>query len=386
MKVDFYLILFLLFFSGSGLFAQQKIQVLSAVVKDKKIQGAEVLLQKNGERTVVGYTDHNGYVTLNPSFSDDTEAMIIIKKEGYSTLVAKCPCQGLTYAISPVMKNLDGMRIVLSWGATPPDLDSHLWYNNAHVYFSKKEGPQANLDVDDTDSYGPETITIEEKKPGTEYYYAVHDFTNIDHPHANALSQSEAKVFVYVGQSLVKTYYVPKNKTGNLWTVFKITAGGDIEDINSFTASVINDADKIRYSTVDAAGNISTVNKEEALRLNSLGTKEYDKKNYTKAIEYYRAAISYYPGFGQAYGNLGLAYKKNGQDAEALWATRHAIVFASGATAPTTRAGAYYNLGRIYEEKGEYAKAKTQYQSAKAQLDRNTYDEAIKRMERLLGE
>lgn len=32
----------------------------------------------------------------------------------------------MTYAISPVMTNLDGMRVVLSWGEKPFDLDSHL--------------------------------------------------------------------------------------------------------------------------------------------------------------------------------------------------------------------------------------------------------------------
>lgn len=32
----------------------------------------------------------------------------------------------MTYAISPAMTSLDGMRVVLSWGEKPFDLDSHL--------------------------------------------------------------------------------------------------------------------------------------------------------------------------------------------------------------------------------------------------------------------
>ncbi|MEN9918126.1 MAG: hypothetical protein RL662_562 [Bacteroidota bacterium] len=385
MKKRFYSLLLLGLASTSALFAQSRIQVLSAVVKDKKIEGAEVLFQKNGAQTVVGRTDANGYVVLNPSFADNTDAMVIIKKDGYSTLVAKCPCEGLTYAISPIMQNLDGIRIVLSWGQSPSDLDSHLWYNNDHIYWQSKEGFRANLDVDDTDSYGPETITIEEKKFGTEYVYAVHDYSNITSPHSFQLSQSGAKVFVYIGQSLVKTYYVPANRAGNLWTVFKVTKEGEIEDINSFTRSSINEASSIRYSFTDAMGSTSTVNKPEALRLNRLGTVEYDKKNYSKAIEYYTAAIAEYPTFGQAYGNLGLAYKKNAQNAEALWANRKAIALANGQTAPTTRGGAYYNIGRIYEEQGEYEKAREQYELASLEIDRSTYMDAIKRMDGLLN-
>lgn len=384
MRKCFYSFILSSVIATTSLMAQDRIQVLSAVVKDKKIENAEVLLQKNGAQTVVGHTDANGYVTLHPSFADDNNAVVIIKKEGYSTLVAKCPCQGLTYAISPVMKNLDGLRIVLTWGAYPTDLDSHLWYSDQHIYWKDKVGVQANLDVDDRDGYGPETITINERKFGTDYYYSVHDYINRESTHSEALSRSGATVFVYIGQSLVKTYYVPKNKIGNLWTVFKITGDGEIEDINSFVNAATDLPSDMRYSTSNAAGSLVVVDKQEALRLNKLGTLEYNKKNYEKAIEYYTAATEVYPDFGQAYGNLGLSYKRNGQNAEALWANRKAIALASGATARTTRAGAYYNLGRIYEEQREYSKAKEQYESAKEQVDKPTYDEAIRRMDALI--
>lgn len=369
---------------GQDINAQRKIQVLSAVVKDKKIEGAEVLLQKNGERTVVGRTDRNGNVELSPLFADDRDAVVIIKKDGYSTLVAKCPCEGLTYAISPVMKNLDGMRIVLSWGEYPYDLDSHLWYSDQHIFWRQKVGRKANLDVDDTDSYGPETITIEEKKFGTEYIYAVHDYTNKEDRSSYELSNSSAKVFVYIGNSLVKTYYVPTNIKGNLWTVFKVTKEGEIEDVNSMNSSTVYDPGEIRYDMNNSLLITQTIDKQEALRLNRIATEEYKAQNYKRAIELYLAAIELYADFGQAYGNLGLSYKKNGQYAEALWANRKAIALANGNTASVTKAGAYYNIGRIYEERGEYAKAKEQYELAKSEVDRGVYDQAIKRMEKLI--
>lgn len=62
-------------------------------------------------------------------------------------------------------------RIVLSWGELPSDLDSHLTGPNEeegrfHIYFGNRgnenaeQSPYAWLDLYDTDSFGPETITI----------------------------------------------------------------------------------------------------------------------------------------------------------------------------------------------------------------------------------
>lgn len=111
---------------GSAQAEQLPIEVLSAVVKDQKIADAEVLLQRNGAQNVVGRTNAQGQVSLTADFADDASNLLIIKKPGYSNLVVKCPCKGMTYAISPVMTNLDGLRVVLTWGATPSDLDSHM--------------------------------------------------------------------------------------------------------------------------------------------------------------------------------------------------------------------------------------------------------------------
>ena len=360
---------------------RQEIQVLSAVVKDEKIEGAEVIFQRNGSQSIVGRTNAEGIVVLNTPFPDDLETTVIIKKEGYSTLVAKCPCEGLTYAISPNMKNLDAVRVVLVWGKYPEDLDSHLWYGREHVYFDQLESPNAQLDVDDTDSYGPETITIEEKIFGEEYIYAVHDYTNKEANHSTALSNSDAKVFVYIGQSLVKTYYVPKNRNGNLWTVFKVSAGGEIVDINSFVNQKYSEASALRYELSGITPIRSTVNTDTAAALNREGTKAYEAKDYDSAIRNYTAAIEQDPNFGQAYSNLGLAYQRAGMNAEALWANRKAIALASGNSASTTRASSYYNIARIYEEQKEYAKALEQYKMAKSEKENTVYDNAIKRME-----
>lgn len=176
--------------------ADVSIDILSATVKDKRIEGASVTLQRNGAQSVSGITNTSGSISLGTSFADNKDALLIVKKEGYSNLVVKCPCAGMTYAISPVMTNLDGMRVVLSWGEKPFDLDSHLIFPGGHIYFDSKEGTDANLDVDDTDSYGPETVTISKKHFGESYIYAVQDYSNKGLPNSNYLSASKAKVFV----------------------------------------------------------------------------------------------------------------------------------------------------------------------------------------------
>ena len=62
-------------------------------------------------------------------------------------------------------------------------------------------------------------------------------------------------------------------------------------------------------------------------------------------------------------------------------ANRKAIALANGATAATVRAGAYYNIARIYEAAGQFADALRHYQLAKEQKANPVYDTAIERVQ-----
>ncbi|WP_347928601.1 tetratricopeptide repeat protein [Pseudomonas helvetica] len=373
---------------GSAQAEQLPIEVLSAVVKDQKIADAEVLLQRNGAQNVVGRTNAQGQVSLTADFADDASNLLIIKKPGYSNLVVKCPCKGMTYAVSPVMTNLDGLRVVLTWGATPRDLDSHMIFPGNNIYFGSKQGTDAHLDVDDTTSYGPETITLEKKHYGESYVYAVHDFSNGGNPSSRALSDSQAKVFVYMGQSLVRTYYVPQNRSGNLWTVFRMTGSGDFQDINNFTGSqvdaknVLNEVSPLLDDSMAVtAVAVSASALSDAKSLNQKGEAAYHAGDLPQAIDFYRQAIELNNGFGQAYSNLGLAYQKAGNTAESIWANRKAIALASGNSAATVRASSYYNIARIYEAANQFPDALRHYQLAKQQKANPVYDKAIERVQ-----
>ena len=365
--------------------AEVDVQILSATVKDKKIANATLTLQKNGEQSITATTNAQGQAKLNSAFADSADALLIVKTPGYSNLVVKCPCAGMTYAVSPVMTNLDGMRIVLNWGASPEDLDSHIVYPDNHIYFDSMTGADAQLDVDDTTSYGPETITLERKHDGERYVYAVHDYTNGDNP-GLALSKSSAKVFVYVGQTLIRTYYVPTNQVGNLWTVFAITEGGEFQDFN--TIKTVHSHERLQTAEFQGVINTSSVqnltsdaaSQASAKSLNTKGELAYQAKKYDEAISYFQAAIELNGNYGQAYSNLGLTFQKADRVAEALWANRKAIALASGNTANTVRASSHYNNGRIYEAAGQWSDASREYNYAKQFKDNPVYDTAIQRM------
>ena len=380
----------------SNLIAQQtQIQVLSAVVKDQVIPGAEVIFQKNGEASVTTVTDSNGKISIPSPFGgvDDASVTLIIKKEGYSTLITKGPSRGLTYALSPTMNTLDGLRVVLHWNQNPLDVDSHLAYSGNHIYFEKKSGTLANLDVDDTDGFGPETITVEKKEDGKRYVYAIHDYTDVAKVSNHNLSaQSDAKVFVYIGNTLIKSYLVPKNNAaGNLWIAFMIDENGAFVDINKFTDASSPQVVGNKLLSYLAPGETFSEsatpqnNIQESIAINKQGETAYHLGNLESSVEFYQKAIELDPNNGQAYSNLGLSFRKLNREAEALWANRKSIALAHGPQVNTIQASSYYNIARIYEDKGQWEEALQNYQRAKERKQNVVYDNAIKRMNAKLG-
>jgi hypothetical protein len=371
-----------------------EVQILSAVLKDKVIEGAEVILQKNGHTSVTATTDARGRIVLDKPFGgiDDDSVSMIVRKSGHSILVVKCPCNGLVYAVSPHMDDLEGLRVVLDWGANPKDLDSHLYFPRNHVFFSKKTGENASLDVDDVDGYGPETITLTRKKPGTKYLYAVHNYSEGDRKGSVSISTvSRVKVFVYIGKTLVRTFTPPRSRVGNTWVVFGIGADGEFYDINKFADLAERDAvgrfmaDIVDAGSFQSVPDVSVDDRELAKRLNREGDKAYKKKHYDDAAMLFLEAIRYDPEFSQAYSNLGQLYQKTGQRAEGLFANRKAIALASGRNKNRVQAASYYNIARIYEDAGEWESALTNYQTAKRLRSHSAYDDGIARMKQKLG-
>lgn len=162
---------------------------------------------------------------------------IEMSKEGYTTGYFNISIAGgkdLTnqnVSISPNMEFTKDFRVVLTWGQNPSDLDSHLIGKLAdgssyHVYYSNKNGYDsshnkvANLDVDDTTSYGPETVTFTAETNG-EYEYYIHWYAG-----TGTWATSNGKVEVYNNDQLVYVANVPlvNSKDGN-WKIFTFNKG-----------------------------------------------------------------------------------------------------------------------------------------------------------------
>ncbi len=128
--------------------------------------------------------------------------------------------------MSPVLA-VGAIRVVLTWGAVPTDLDTHLFttfddQRKYHIFYMSKTGLNANLDVDDVTSFGPETLTIQDHTAG-HYSYNVYDYTNGNvHLNTGSLATSGAVVKVYEGSSIIYTFTPTNTGREMTWHVFNI--------------------------------------------------------------------------------------------------------------------------------------------------------------------
>jgi len=178
-------------------------------------------------------TGDPGYYFL-ASLPADDNATVHITASGYIDFETEIEiADGETleqdFAIVPISE-FDEWRFILSWGENPDDLDSHLWVpvgaeEYTPVDYSQDgyldQPPYAQLDVDDTSSYGPETITIRkhELTPelsmdyyGGEYIYAVHHYSG-----ESDIPNSGAQVRIYNGNTLVRTIHAPAGTAYEDW-------------------------------------------------------------------------------------------------------------------------------------------------------------------------
>jgi hypothetical protein len=157
-------------------------------------------------------------------------------------------------ALSPGSGQTGGLsagqfRVILTWGLDPADLDSHMTGPNAdstrwHVYYSDKtSGGICGLDVDDTTSYGPETITCPESSQTSLrngiYRYSVHQYAG-----SGTIGTSSAAVRLEFGNGTVYNYAPPSSGwTGDddVWTVFELTVNNgtlSVAPVNRITHGV----------------------------------------------------------------------------------------------------------------------------------------------------
>lgn len=217
---------------------EEKEFVLAATVLDattgRPVTGAKIKVYE-GYNTFgtpeEGDTDGSGKLNLN-IVSSGTYT-VVIEKEGYIKenfevfILSNVKETMKTFHLSPTISG-DGIRFVLTWGASPSDLDSYLVgtagdgtsvnVNFTNMSVSNAENTCiAELDVDDINSFGPETVTLYDTTGSYEFY--VDDFTD-----SGSTSTSGATVKIYVGSTLYATVSVPGGVT-DMWHVCTVNNG-----------------------------------------------------------------------------------------------------------------------------------------------------------------
>lgn len=218
---------------------------------------------QSGDAVATTQTDSNGQYLLELEAGYYTIEMVL---EGYTTGYMNVQVTGgatvtANGSLSPVMDG-NTYRVVLTWGASPSDLDSHLTGTAAdgtsfHIYFSDKVANKAdgseigNLDVDDTTSYGPETTTFVAETEG-KYYFYVYRYSS-----SGSLPASGATVEVYNGDNLIARYTIDSSASSDCryWNVFKIEngifRGVDTVSSSATTSSAASGTYSIETAEVD---------------------------------------------------------------------------------------------------------------------------------------
>lgn len=98
------------------------------------------------------------------------------------------------------------VRFVLQWDDEPKDLDLHLIGEDFHISYHdmKSADNKANLDTDEMEGYGPETITLERIKHNETYSIVVDNFSG-----DNNFTGNET-LTVYQGNKTLQTLQLRK--------------------------------------------------------------------------------------------------------------------------------------------------------------------------------
>ena len=145
------------------------------------------------------------------------------------------------------------MRIILSWN-TNKDLDSHLtgpdnasgkfhvYYGQDKFYYAKNTSSCSgcsdsqisdNVTQDvDSQSRGPETITISTVRSGT-YRYYVHNYTNKGTNNKRLFKSGASVTVYYSGLSNNPTTFNVPSGNGDLWTVFDFNTSSGLTEVGT---------------------------------------------------------------------------------------------------------------------------------------------------------
>jgi hypothetical protein len=184
-------------------------------------------------------TDADGLAIF--AVPDDGKHVFSLEKQGYIILE-----DTFTVMLGQVIFNkfsippaspVKRIKIVLDWTAEPPDLDIHVVKENQyHLSYRdmvKTADGTAWLDRDDTNGYGPETVTITEVDDRATYHVYIHNYSNRTQANSKRLASSYAAVRIYSDNKLAARYSVTPGATSTTWYAADIV-NGNIQEVNRY--------------------------------------------------------------------------------------------------------------------------------------------------------
>lgn len=209
--------------------------IISGTVTDAETGNAinNVTVKLSGDDNTTDLTNNQGEYSFEAL--NEGDYTITVEKNNYITEHKDINFDGssavVNFVISKTIANNE-YRVVLTWGEEPLDMDIHLFTENGdHIYYNNKGSltsyPFIYLDIDDLNSFGPETITITELQTSSIY---VNNYSQ--NP---SIKESNAHIKLYQGSSLIRQYNIPSSGTGLWWYVFDINSNGIITEQNYLT-------------------------------------------------------------------------------------------------------------------------------------------------------
>ena len=185
----------------------------------------------NTSGDIIATESSNSPISLSPG-----NYTIEVRTEGFETFYNNVsvnsstpPNQNMVVALSPTLL-ANQIRIILTWGESPSDLNSHLKISNGTtIAYNNKTMDGLRLDVDDTSGYGPETITIDNVNNSLVYKYIIYDYSNV-----SAVGVKGCEVNVYTSSGSYK--FIAEN-VSRAWEVFNIQ-NGEVVPINAYRSTI----------------------------------------------------------------------------------------------------------------------------------------------------
>jgi hypothetical protein len=191
------------------------------VVTGRPVSGATVRVDSHDGSD---WTDSSGQFSVGPI--PPTLATVRVSAPGFedNSFRGQPGPGNFRVMLSPELA-ADEVRIVLTWGEYPRDLDAYLVGPDARVFHRDRQQGPARLDVDEKErGRGPETITL--KGGNGSYNYYVVDNANHGRARGEGLGESAARVRVFRKGKPMETYSIPGRPSGSVWHALTIDSRG----------------------------------------------------------------------------------------------------------------------------------------------------------------